>query len=156
MLAVSRTGHELIEIMPCAAPVPPDDGIPLTFTQVVAMHQGRLLLIYNRSRSSPQWETPGGGLEPNEAPDACAIRELFEESGQRVEQVTFKGLFKIRLNPEGTFEYGALYTATLSEIQPFEPNDEVERIVLWREGDALDGEIGSFTAAFLQWCRANP
>lgn len=156
MLARSHTGHELIEIFSCEAPTPPDDGVPLTFTQVVAMHEGKMLLIFNRSRSIPQWETPGGGLEADETPDACAIRELFEESGQRVENVTFKALFKIKLNPEGTFEYGALYIATLTDVLPFTATDEVERITFWRDGDTIEGQFGEWSKAFLAYCTSHP
>lgn len=156
MLARSHTGHELIEIFACAAPTPPNDGVPLTFTQVVAIHEDKMLLIFNRSRANPQWETPGGGLEPGETADACAIRELFEESGQRVETVTFKALFKIKLNPEGTLEYGALYMTTLTEVLPFVANEEVERIAFWREGDVLEGAIGTWSQAFLNYCRSHP
>ena len=49
---------------------------------------GRLLLQL-RDAHAPvgpnQWSVPGGGLEPGEAPEACARRELLEETSLEVE-----------------------------------------------------------------------
>lgn len=35
----------------------------------------------------PRWLTPGGGIDPGESPAEAARRELFEETGLRVESV---------------------------------------------------------------------
>lgn len=43
------------------------------------MHQGK-------------WNGLGGKLEPGETPEACAIREIYEESGLQVRSPQFKGL----------------------------------------------------------------
>lgn len=43
------------------------------------MHQGK-------------WNGLGGKLEPGETPEACAIREIFEESGLIVKSLALKGI----------------------------------------------------------------
>ena len=50
--------------------------------------QDRVLLVHDRvdlDRQESHWITPGGGLEPGESLRDCAIREVFEETGLRVE-----------------------------------------------------------------------
>ena len=48
----------------------------------------RLLLIENLvdvGATSTHWVTPGGGAEPGETPAQAAVRELFEETGVRID-----------------------------------------------------------------------
>src|SRR5690606_18981834 len=98
MIARTREGHELLEFVRCEEPIVPaeDAHIPLTFTLVVAQYQERYLLIFDAIRD--QWEIPGGGIERGETPHDCARRELFEESSQIAEQLSFRGLFKFRMH----------------------------------------------------------
>lgn len=47
--------------------------------------QNRVLLVkqFRLPAGQVMWEIPAGTLEPNEAPEACAIRELQEETGYK-------------------------------------------------------------------------
>jgi 8-oxo-dGTP diphosphatase len=152
MLVRTREGHEILSFIPCDEPEIPDEDrqVPLTFTIIVAKHDARILLLYTTEREN--WEAPGGGIEAGETPSECAVRELFEETGQLAETLTFKGIFKICLQPNRKVEYGALYTALLDEMKPFMPNDEAERIMLWKPEDALDGHLSDLSRFLLQFC----
>jgi 8-oxo-dGTP diphosphatase len=152
MIARTREGHELLAFIRCEQPnVPADDThIPLTFTLVVARHQERYLLIFDTTRD--QWEIPGGGIERGETPEHCARRELFEESTQTAEQLSFSGLFKLRLQPDGRIEYGALYSTVLSEIRPFIPNEEAERMTFWKPEDQLEHHVSILSTALIELC----
>lgn len=59
---------------------------------LVVSPQKRILLfkyVYNNGAlaGGAYWATPGGGVEPGESFESTAIRELFEETGIRVQQV---------------------------------------------------------------------
>lgn len=53
-----------------------------------------ILFGFNHFRK--RWELPAGRRELNESPKECALRELYEETGQKVENLAFQGLAKIR------------------------------------------------------------
>lgn len=56
--------------------------IPRVGVGVIVIHQGKLLLGKRRnSHGEGQWACPGGHLEFGEEVDACARRELAEETG---------------------------------------------------------------------------
>ena len=44
---------------------------------------GRVLLLHRKPERGNVWQPVTGSIEPGESPDACARRELFEETGQR-------------------------------------------------------------------------
>lgn len=50
---------------------------------VFAVHEGRVLL--HRHRKLGMWLPPGGHIEDGELPDEAAVREVYEETGLRVE-----------------------------------------------------------------------
>lgn len=59
---------------------------------------GKFLLLQRAAgqRHEGKWGSPGGKLEVGESPDAAAVRELFEETGIRIE-------FGTSLQSFGTF-----------------------------------------------------
>ncbi len=86
---------------------------------------GRVLLLsgYNeRSDPSRFWTTPGGGLEHGEEPRVGALRELYEETGLRVDAGRLHGPVAIRTGPwmdiEQRDHYFLVRTAT------FEPSGD--------------------------------
>ena len=74
---------------------------------------------------------PAGRREVDESPKECAIRELYEETGQKVEDLTLQGLAKIRNLETHHVKYNPVYFSKVSHLTPFIPNDEMERIILW-------------------------
>lgn len=51
---------------------------------------GKVLLLYHRKLG--KWLPPGGHVEPGELPDDAAVREVYEETGIRVELVGERGI----------------------------------------------------------------
>lgn len=61
------------------------------YAVVIAAWQGRpsvLLTEFVNTRADGWWGLPGGGLDPDEEPVAAVLREVWEETGQRVAAVT--------------------------------------------------------------------
>ncbi|WLR44362.1 NUDIX hydrolase [Bacillus carboniphilus] len=92
-------------------------------------------MCYNTWRK--QWELPAGRREENETPKECAIRELYEETGQYVTHVAFKGLMKSVRTLNGEIRLNPIYFAEVSELQPFIENDETSKIKLWNLKDDI-------------------
>ena len=99
---------------------------------------GKFLICYNKWRQ--QWEFPAGKREIGESAMQCAIRELYEETGQIVTDFTFKGLLKSKNIATGAIKYNPVYLAEIQSLQPFIKNDEIEKIMLWD----LKEDIGPF------------
>ena len=57
-----------------------------------------LLKLATRGISKGRWNAPGGRIEPGETPEQCAIREVFEETGLKVKNLTFHGVMKFYNN----------------------------------------------------------
>lgn len=51
---------------------------------------GKVLLLFHRKLG--KWLPPGGHIEPGELPDDAAVREVYEETGVRVELVGERGI----------------------------------------------------------------
>ncbi|MGO4501136.1 NUDIX domain-containing protein [Paenibacillus sp. 2RAB27] len=125
---------------------------PLTHALIVVDYQGKYLFMHNKWRNS--WELPGGIIEDGETAKQCVIRELFEETNQKIDEVYFKGLMKFRLQPsfhgpERT-EYGALFSGQLSQLDDFVENDEATRIILW-DGISEIGKISEIDKKLIEF-----
>jgi len=96
----------------------------------------KYLICYNKWRK--QWELPAGGREQNETPKQCAMRELFEETGQKVADLQFIGLLQSKHAHTGALKYNPVYFADMKNLQPFIENDEIVEIQLWNGLTPLD------------------
>lgn len=65
------------------------------------------------------WEMPEGGADPGEAPLACAIRELEEETGLRAG--TFAPVLEMDMSNSLTDERAVIYIATELQAGPAQP-----------------------------------
>ena len=65
-------------------------------TLVYLKHEGQTLMIHRvkkeRDIHEGKWNGLGGKLEPGESPEACAIREVREESGLEIHSLRYGGL----------------------------------------------------------------
>lgn len=115
-----------------------DDYSKLAGSYAIVKCSGKFLICYNKWRQ--QWEFPAGKREIGESAMQCAIRELYEETGQIVTDFTFKGLLKSKNLTTGAIKYNPVYLAEIQSLQPFIKNDEIEKIMLWD----LKEDIGPF------------
>ena len=113
---------------------------------------GRVTLIrqFRHAAGGYIWELPAGVLDhPGEAPDACAERELLEETGLRAGRLTH--LATILTTPGFTDERIHLFLAQeLREERPAHEHDEViaevrrlplpEALAMVPRGEIVDGK----------------
>ncbi len=137
-ILITQHGLEVLRFIACDTPEIPEDDrdVPLTWTMVVAQYEDGFVSAYNFNRK--QWELPSGGIESGETPEACARRELLEESSQIAGELVCKGLFKMRSGKSSSPEYAALYYTTIENLQPFIPNNETNQLRIWKTTDPLD------------------
>jgi len=100
------------------------------------------LLVFDNWRK--HWELPGGGRDEGESPRTAAVRELYEESGLRTDELIFVGVSSYESPPDGSHERVAVYRTTLAPDVPdpvplFEVNDEIGGVRWWDPTEARDG-----------------
>lgn len=118
---------------------------------LVALDEQQHVLLVRQFRSGAQQtmlEIPAGLLEPGEAPEVCAARELQEETGYKPARLEYLGGF--HPTPGYTTEYIHLYLATdLSEARLTGDVDEfielesipfTDALALIERGDITDGK----------------
>ncbi|MGI2328478.1 NUDIX domain-containing protein [Planococcus sp. YIM B11945] len=111
---------------------------PLAGSFAVVACEGKYVVCFNKWRS--QWELPAGKREGTETPKECAIRELYEETGQVLADMAFEGLLEVRNQETGQPKFNPVYSAVIEKLQPFKENDETTEIKLWD----LQEDIGYF------------
>ena len=103
-------------IVPCASDPPGADPTILLIRQ------------YRYATGGQLWEIPAGTLDPGEDPEACARRELLEETGVTADRL--QRLTSIWTTPGFTTEVIHLYLATgLTAGEPSRERDEFIEVV---------------------------
>ncbi|HGA1023011.1 TPA: NUDIX domain-containing protein [Bacillus cereus] len=111
-----QLGHELI-FMPSVA-------------AVIKNEQGELLFQYP---GGEYWSLPAGAIEPGETPEEAVVREVWEETGLKVQVKKQKGVF-------GGERFHHIY-----------PNgDQVEYIVVVFECEVISGKLKSIDGESLK------
>lgn len=128
MSITKNNGYEFVDLLLCKEEEM-DSFQPIAGSFAVLNCSGKYLMCYNTWRK--QWELPAGKREAGESAKECASRELFEETGQNVDKLTFLGLLKVKKLVNGTFKYNPVYFGSLDKLEPFLPNNETSDIYLW-------------------------
>ncbi|MBH0157266.1 NUDIX domain-containing protein [Fictibacillus sp. 5RED26] len=122
-----------------------EDFGPLSGSFSVIKCEGKFLMGFNSLRR--QWELPAGKRETGETPKECAIRELYEETGQSVTELSLVGLVISKHVGNVSFKRNPVYYSEVTQLKPFVENAETTRIMLWDmevhigRVDALDLKI---------------
>ncbi|MFJ2058037.1 NUDIX hydrolase [Streptomyces sp. NPDC087908] len=112
----------------------------------VVREDGRLLAI--RRADNGTWELPGGVLELAEAPEEGVAREVWEETGIRVEVEELTGVYKnttrgivalvFRCKPSGGEERTSTESTAVEWLTPEEITARMTEVYAVRLLDALD------------------
>jgi 8-oxo-dGTP diphosphatase len=110
---------------------------------------GQTLMIHRVKRTNDmhlgKWNGLGGKLEPGETPEECAVREIREESGLSVTDLTLKGFLTFPAFANDEDWYAFVFIARAGEgrlIEPYEgylqwiDDDQLLALPLW-EGDRI-------------------
>ncbi|MFZ4296915.1 NUDIX hydrolase [Streptomyces cinereoruber] len=113
----------------------------------VVREDGRLLAI--RRADNGTWELPGGVLELGETPQEGVVREVFEETGVRVEVERLTGVYKnlargivalvFRCRPVGGDARVSDEATAVEWLTPGEVRERMAEVYAVRLLDALDG-----------------
>lgn len=58
------------------------------------LHRDGQILLTHQEAPIPEFQLPGGGIDPGESPVAALHREAFEETGWRIGRMTRLGAFR--------------------------------------------------------------
>lgn len=123
----------------------------------VLMRDGAVLLTH-QSEPTPEFQLPGGGVDPGESPSQALHREVFEETGWRISTPRRLGAFR-RYTYMPEYDLWAeklcmIYMArpTLKIGDPSEPGHSAQWLDPYEAVDVLgnDGDA-AFLRGVLQW-----
>lgn len=87
--------------------------------------------LFVRHKERDTWELPGGHREPEESIDACARRELYEETGiadvQLKQICAYSVIGRTRVNESGEESFGMLYLAEAAAAKEL-PESEIAEV----------------------------
>lgn len=114
------------------------DETPYYVAVVPINPRGEVLI--GKRREDGIWTTPAGGANPGEGPEACAIRECWEEAQLKVDKDRLEFL-KTKETPNGKWIHCYLYrTGQMDTSTAGDPDREVNEW-LWVSSDELPKEL---------------
>lgn len=105
----------------------------LKYAVVCSFKEEKIVFVRHRERQS--WEIPGGRRETDEAIDACAERELIEETG--AEEFEIHPLCEYGVFMGEKQSYGRLYMAEIKAFGTLPDSEIAESVLLDRLPDLL-------------------
>jgi 8-oxo-dGTP diphosphatase len=110
--------------------------------------EGRVLLVHH-TYGRANWELPGGGSEPGEAPEETARRELLEETGLQAELDHLTGVYFEADHDAGPMLHFVFRCRWHEQLDPVASSPEVSEVRYWPL-DALPRPISDFTERRIQ------
>jgi 8-oxo-dGTP diphosphatase len=116
---------------------------------------GRTLMLHRIKKENDihagKWNGLGGKLEPGETPEACAIREIREESGLLVRNPRLRGVLTFPAFAHDEDWYAFVFTVTEFSGELI---DSPEGVLAWIDDDKLS-ELNLWPGdhIFLSWLR---
>lgn len=99
----------------------------LQFAVIAARYRGQWLFCRHKRRTT--WEIPGGHREAGESIDACARRELYEETG--VDACTLRAVRVYSAEDAHGIGYGMLYFAEVETLGQLPADFEIGEVRLF-------------------------
>lgn len=84
------------------------------------------MMLWGKRRDSGLYTTPAGKLNPGEAPEACAVRELFEEAGLRAVSMQ-----KLGVSAMARADVHCFRAEVPADAQPTTVNDPDKEVAVW-------------------------
>lgn len=122
-------GWEFKQLIPLSNTSKFNQFQPIAGSYAVLTCKKSFLLCYNTWRK--QWELPAGKKEADETSLECARRELFEETGQEINTLKLIAVAELVHLNDRKRKYNPIFASEVSELQPFQVNDETSEIMLW-------------------------
>lgn len=126
----------------------------------ILLRDGKLLITH-QEEPTPEFQLPGGGVDPGESPQRALHREVFEETGWRISTPRRIGAFRrFTFMPEYDIWAEKLCMIYLARpVRRIGPPSEAGHTAIWLDPDEAVGLLGNDgDAAFLQgvieWLRA--
>lgn len=108
------------------------------------LREGALLLTHQQE-PEPEFQLPGGGLDPGESPIAALHREVFEETGWRIAAVRRLGAFR-RFTYMPEYDLWAEKLCTVYRARPVRAHgapSEPGHTALWMPAEAALERLGN-------------
>ena len=113
--------------------------LPRTRVAVVLVEGNRVLLVRHTKKDKSYWLLPGGGLDYGEGLEACARREIREETGFDIEVERFLYLSEAIAPDKSRHILNITVLGRLAGGTLTTPNEEVLDQVRWFEFAELPG-----------------
>lgn len=107
------------------------------------------MLLVQHTYGRLNWELPGGGSGPGEAPDETARRELAEETGLRAELDHLTGVYFEPGHDPGPMLHFVFKCRWHERLEPVASSPEVSDVGYWALDD-LPKPISDFTERRIQ------
>ncbi|WP_127901195.1 NUDIX domain-containing protein [Solirhodobacter olei] len=109
------------------------------------LREGDSLLVTHQASPVPEFQLPGGGIDPGESPLQALHREVYEETGWRVAPIRRLGAFRrFTYMPDYGFWAEKLCTLYLARpVRPLGPPAEAGHSAVWMSIEVAARELGS-------------